>query len=209
MIVRHEGIVLQPYLDIAGVWTYGIGHAETSGLEPNPRHMPRRPPADPAAELVRVFDLFAKRIAPYESAVERAVTVPLVQHEFDALVSFHFNTGGIEESTATTRLNDGNRIGAMEALKWWNKAGGAVSSALVKRREEEARLFLTGEYALGEVPIWGVGSDHRPDMRRPARVLSTSEVREALAPSSPARGRETLSGWQVLDALAKLFRRWP
>ena len=38
-------------------------------------------------------NLFEKRIPEFEKAVQRDITVPLYQYEFDALVSLLFNTG--------------------------------------------------------------------------------------------------------------------
>jgi GH24 family phage-related lysozyme (muramidase) len=98
-LAAHEGIVPAPYLDSVGVWTYGIGHAETSGLPPNPRRMQRGMPPDLDAELVRVFEVFAEDMEKFSADVNRAVTVPMEQHEFDAAVSFHFNTGAIGRAT--------------------------------------------------------------------------------------------------------------
>ena len=92
-LVRHEGIVPAPYLDTARVWTFGIGHAETSGLPPNPRLMPRGMPVDWRATLPEVFRLFRLRLAPYERGVRQAVKVTISQPEFDALVSLCFNIG--------------------------------------------------------------------------------------------------------------------
>jgi lysozyme len=56
-------------------------------------------PADLDAELTRVFEVFAKDMERFSADVNRAVKVPMKQHEFDAAVSFHFNTGGIGRAT--------------------------------------------------------------------------------------------------------------
>lgn len=45
-----------------------------------------------------------------------AVTVRLEQHEFDALVSFDFNTGGIYRANLTKQLNTGNRVKAAQSF---------------------------------------------------------------------------------------------
>ena len=44
-LVRHEGIVPGPYLDVKQVWTFGIGHTAAAG-RPDPATMPRGMPAD-------------------------------------------------------------------------------------------------------------------------------------------------------------------
>ena len=44
-LVRHEGLVPGPYLDVKSVWTFGIGHTAAAGT-PDPARMPRGMPAD-------------------------------------------------------------------------------------------------------------------------------------------------------------------
>ena len=97
--------------------------------------------------------MFAAEIAKHEAAVNRLATVELSQNEFDALVLLSYNIGiaALEGSTALKRLNAGDRAGAAEAIKMWNKAtvDGAktVLPGLVSRREREAALFLKPETA--------------------------------------------------------------
>jgi lysozyme len=190
-IARHEGIVPAPYLDSAGVWTFGIGHAETSGLPPNPRLMPRGMPSDVAAVLPEAFKLFRARIQPYEAGVRNAVKVPVAQHEFDALVSLCFNIGpgGLAGSSVIRHLNAGNRAAAADAFRAWNKhrdgAGKLVVSAgLVRRRAEERALFLTGEYPSGSVPVYSVDATGR--LGRVIDTMSEAQVLRAVD-AAPAR----------------------
>ena len=96
-LVRHEGIVPGPYLDVKQVWTSGIGHTAAAG-PPDPATMQRGMPADLDAGIREAFRVFRSDLARYEAAVLRAVKVPLEPHEFDALVSFHYNTGGIAKA---------------------------------------------------------------------------------------------------------------
>lgn len=83
-------------------------------------------------------------IARFEDGVTRLVTVPLNQHEFDALVSFSYNVGlgAFEKSTLLKRLNAGDRLGAAKAFEAWRRGGGKVLPGLVARRKREAALFL-------------------------------------------------------------------
>jgi lysozyme len=90
-LIRHEGVVPGPYLDVKGVWTFGIGHTAAAG-PPDPGLMPRGMPADLDAGIREAFRVFRVDLARYEAEVLGAVKVPLTQHEFDALVSFHYNT---------------------------------------------------------------------------------------------------------------------
>ena len=66
---------------------------------------------------------------------------PTSQHQFDALVSFHYNTGAIAKATLI-RLHKAGRFGeaTLEFGKWIN-AGGQRMNGLVRRRRAEADLY--------------------------------------------------------------------
>ncbi len=136
LIKQFEGLELEAYQDIAGIWTIGYGHTGADvveGMKISERD---------AEELLR------RDLKPREQAVDNAVKVALNQNEFDALVSFVYNVGAaaFRGSTALKRLNRGDRIGAAEALTWWNKAtvGGVLREVLglTRRRAMERALFL-------------------------------------------------------------------
>jgi lysozyme len=113
-LIRHEGIVPGPYLDVKGVWTFGIGHTAAAGPA-DPALMPRGMTAHLDAGIREAFRVFRADLARYEAEVLRAVKVALAQHEFDALVSFHYNTGSIARAALTRHLNAGDRAAAAEA----------------------------------------------------------------------------------------------
>ena len=146
-LVRHEGIVPGPYLDVKQVWTFGIGHTGTAG-SPGPAAMPRGMPADLDAGIREAFRVFRFDLSRYEADVLRAVTVPLAPHEFDALVSFHYNTGGIARAALTRHLNAGDRAAAAQAFMGWLKP-----PAIRSRREPERDLFRHGRYPGGIIPV--------------------------------------------------------
>ena len=82
-IIAHEGIVKSRYKDSVGVWTIGVGHTKAAGGL-NPETFTGE------LSLNEVMDLFRKDIARYEADVTKAFAgVPLIQHEFYALESFH------------------------------------------------------------------------------------------------------------------------
>ena len=70
-LVRHEGIVPGPYLDVRGVWTFGIGHTAAAG-EPDPAKLPRGMPGDLDAGIREVFQIFRADLARCEAEVLRA-----------------------------------------------------------------------------------------------------------------------------------------
>lgn len=140
-LASHEGIVPYPYKDSVGVWTFGIGHTAAAG-DPDPVKMARgvpRPMAD-------VMDLFAKDVIKYEKRVSNAVKVPLEQHEFDALVSFDFNTGRVNNCGIVRALNAGKRAEAIEAFNDWHKP-----PEVTARRNREQLLFRDGIYSSGGI----------------------------------------------------------
>lgn len=140
-IALFEGVRLRAYRDAVGVWTIGIGHTAAAG-DPKPAAgmtiTAERADAILASDLARI----------YEPAVLRHVTVPLLQREFDALVSFTFNLGegNLARSSLLRKLNAGDRTGAAGAFGSWTKAGGRVLAGLVHRREAESILFARGLY---------------------------------------------------------------
>lgn len=128
----------------AGRWTCGWGCTE--GVGPL-THWSK----DEATEAL------ANEMRKHEKVVEKLVTVPLTQGQFDALVSFSYNTGGLGGSTLLKHLNSGDYARAASHFMDWKKARVQGSTAkfykvadgtlitlpgLVTRRAAEAAMFL-------------------------------------------------------------------
>lgn len=78
----------------------------------------------------------------YADDVARAIgDAPTTQSQFDAMVSFHYNTGAIARATLTRKHIAGDHDGAAKEFARWNKAGGRVMRGLTRRRESEAKLY--------------------------------------------------------------------
>ena len=78
----------------------------------------------------------------YAADVARAIgDAPTSQVQFDALVSFHYNTGAIVRATLTRLHIAGDFAGAVKEFARWNKAAGRVSKGLTRRRQAEAQLY--------------------------------------------------------------------
>ena len=136
-IARFEGFRAVPYRCPAGKLTIGYGHA----IQPGEQFSSLTP--DEALTLLQ-------QDATREAApLGRALTVDLLPHEADALISLAFNCGGrtIARSTLVRLLNAGEAQEAANEFGKWNKAGGRESRGLTLRRAAEQRLFTTGEYA--------------------------------------------------------------
>lgn len=147
-ILAHEGVVPAPYKDSKGVWTFGVGHTAAAG-DPNPATMPKGMPGDLDAGIARAFEVFRRDLVKYETAVALAIKVPVAQHEFDAAVSFHFNTGAIHRATWVKTLNAGDHRMAAAQIMAWSKP-----PEIIQRRAAEQRLFRDGVYPSHSVNVW-------------------------------------------------------
>jgi lysozyme len=208
-LARHEGIVPAPYLDAKQVWTFGVGHTAAAGA-PDPTRLPRGMPADLDAGIREALRLFRADLARYEAEVLRAVTVPLEPHEFDALVSFHYNTGAIARAALTRSLNAGDRAALGAAFMNWLRP-----ASLRQRREAERDLFLHGRYPEGPIPVWAADADGRVDFSRPVRRLAEPQALALLRPAPAAELAPQVAsasrpgGWlaALLASLSAAFQR--
>ncbi len=140
--------------------------------------------------------------------MRRAVKVPLEPHEFDALVSFHYNTGAIARATLTKALNRGNRAAAAEAFLNWRRP-----ASIITRREAERDLFRHGRYPGGTIPVWAVDRGGRVDFSRPVRRLTEAEALElgftpngrGLVPFAPVHVEQP---WRTARSTGDLTIRW-
>ncbi len=138
-IKQFEGYSPQVYLDQAGLPTVGYGHLVRSA--DNLRVGDR-------ITATRAESLLRDDLGKHEGNVNMCITSPLAQNEYDALVSFDFNTGGLCNSTLRTKLNAGEYRAVRGELARWNKVtvGGqkVVSNGLTNRRMAEADIFDRG-----------------------------------------------------------------
>jgi GH24 family phage-related lysozyme (muramidase) len=118
-----------------GRWTIGYGHVRTAreGLTISAKD----------AEDLLTYDL-----KPVEEAIAAVIYAPLLQNQFDALVSLTFNIspGQFRDSDILRNLNAGDILAAANGFDLWRKARihGRVMivDALVRRRAAEKALFL-------------------------------------------------------------------
>jgi GH24 family phage-related lysozyme (muramidase) len=66
------------------------------------------------------------------------------QAQFDALVSFHYNTGAIAHAALTRKHIAGDFKGAAREFGRWVNAGGRPMKGLIRRRAAEAALYVSG-----------------------------------------------------------------
>lgn len=157
-LVGSEGIVTTRYKDSVGVWTIGVGHTAAAGA-PNPETFFRE------MTVKEVMELFRKDVAKYENAVNAAIKVPLKQHEFDALVHWHYNTGAIKTATLTKTINSGDKLrGGAQIMNWLK------NPELKDRRELERDMFLKGDYPAPFATIYPANNKGQVQWGRGKRV---------------------------------------
>ena len=87
-------------------------------------------------------EMLKRDLDRFERGVRRLCPVPLTQGQYDALVSFSFNTGSLSVSTLRKKLLRGDYEGAAGEFQRWVFAAGRRLAGLVRRREAERILFL-------------------------------------------------------------------
>lgn len=120
------------YYDPVNVLTIGWGHTN--------HHTPKIDAATVWSQA-QCDAALASDMKIFEDHVNALAKVDLKQHEFDALVSWSFNTGGPAHASVWKSLNSGNKASVPAALALWNKAGGRVLNGLTRRRKAEGLLF--------------------------------------------------------------------
>lgn len=136
LIKEFEGLKLNSYKDFGGVWTIGYGHTRTAA--PNMKIK-----KEDAEKLLR------DDIERVELIINQLVKVPLSQNQFDALVSFVYNIGGLKfrKSNLLWQLNLGKYEKAAEEFLKWTKAKDPKTGqyvtlpGLLRRRKKELELF--------------------------------------------------------------------
>ncbi len=158
LIEHYEGIRSLAYRCPAGVWTIGMGTTIY-------------PDGTPVKEGDRISyeqakDYLTHDLRKIEYQLGQMLTIRLLQHQFDALVSFAYNVGcnALRKSSLLRYVNDGDTNTSIEiAFLMYTKCPGAPgidddhdgqidepgekqdSPGLTKRRKSEAWLFINNE----------------------------------------------------------------
>jgi lysozyme len=180
-LAGEEAVVTSRYLDSKNVWTIGIGHTAAAG-SPNPSTIDR------TLTLSEIMDIFSADYDQYRKDVLKAVKVPLKQHQLDALVSWHYNTGAVSHATLTMVLNKGDYAGAAAEFDKWHRP-----AEIKDRRDREKLLFITGDYGDRPVVVYKANSA--------GKVLWNTGVKVVLNSANPTQPPAKPSLWQRLLAL--------
>jgi lysozyme len=138
IIEDFEGVKLQSYIDLAGVWTIGAG---LTGPDIGPGMQITR------AEANAMFkDRIEREFEPgLNRAIGRAATT---QNQFDAMLSLAYNIGmgAFLRSHLLTYHRQGDYDAAAAEFGKWCHVKGRVVSGLAHRRDVEADIYATNTY---------------------------------------------------------------
>lgn len=155
-----------------------------------------------------------RELAKFEAGVIQAVTVPMNQNQFDALVSLAYNIGlgGFRKSSILKAVNKEDWAGAAKAFQKWNKGGGKVLPGLVARRAREAALMLKPTEA-PEEPYMPQSVNEQIEIKPPAVAATGAAVGAGAASSGftlpavpPPPDLTAVSAWQSFgDQISSSF----
>ena len=136
LIERFEGLRLEAYQDVAGIWTIGYGHTEDvcSGM---------------IITVEQAQQFLQADLGTAEDAVSQATAdAPTNPNQFSAMVSLCYNigSGNFRSSTVLREHLLGGYQTAADAFLLWNKAtiNGVLETirGLTARRTAERQLYL-------------------------------------------------------------------
>lgn len=150
-IKRHEGkhdgnkatAILEPQKDPIGLYTLGYGARYDKKGKPVTKDTP-------AITEEEATELLKRDLKIAEAAVSKYVKVPLTQNQFNALVSFTYNCGSgtLQKSALCAKINARSTISEADFTPYSKARQNGVLvvlPGLLKRRKEEALLFITGK----------------------------------------------------------------
>jgi len=153
-LIKHfEGIRLDAYKDVAGIWTIGYGHIGPIRIDGTRYDSVAAAVAANGGQPVRISqgyaeELLREELQRFEEGVSGGLKRDINQNQFDAFVSLAYNIGvsAFRGSSALRYFNQGKIPEAADAITWWNKATvngqKQVVQGLVNRRAAEKALFL-------------------------------------------------------------------
>lgn len=173
---------------VIGTLTIGYGHTAAAGAP-----VPEAGMKITKAEAERIFD---RDIANVAREVTALVTTEVTQEQFDALASFHYNTGALGRSTLLKRVNARQfDLVPNEFMKWVND-NGKVSAGLVNRRRAEVALWRelkTTYVAPANTPV---------DDPQPPKPITKSRIANASVGVGVAGGLEAANQFNTAVATA-------
>lgn len=136
LIKEFEGYSERVYMCPGGVYTIGYGH--TRGVQ-----------VGDTCTREKAEEYLRDDLREAEETVEALIEVPLMQNQFDALVSLVYNIGAGNFYDSTIRKVINSKVSDIEEYRraWmmWKKSRGRVLKGLIRRRESEFKLFSSND----------------------------------------------------------------
>jgi lysozyme len=139
LITEFEGFSAKPYLCSAKIPTIGYGNTYYSDNK-------RVTMLDKEITKVQAFEMFKTIADRFADKVNKLVTSPLNQNQFNALVSLAYNigTGNFASSTILKKVNKNHNDASIELeFKKWNKVNKKEVAGLTKRRLYESKVYFS------------------------------------------------------------------
>lgn len=145
----HDGdlsmIGLQPKMCPSGIWTEGWGRAMRDFSGKFIKGIENKAFAYSKATIKTEYEAnlaLAQDLKIFENIVNKKIQVPLTQNQFDALVSYTYNTGG-----STTLFKLINTKASEARIRNWMEtkyitSNGVIQNGLIRRRKAEADLYF-------------------------------------------------------------------
>lgn len=138
-IKKEEGFVPCIYPDVIGVSTIAWGH----------KVLPKDNIKTGCISIKRAEELLENDVNIVNNCINKYITTPLRQVEFDAIGDLLFNIGcpRFRRSNQIKKLNAGDIDASSLEFLSWRMAGGRVFKALENRRKRTRHIFEGGTCA--------------------------------------------------------------
>jgi lysozyme len=144
-IRKWEGVRYNPYLDVAGVATIGVGF--TTYLDGTKVTL-----NDPPLDDIQINRILNEKLEEFSRNVKAILGTELLailpQNCIDALISFSYNLGcnSLKKSTLLKKIkaNKNDLVGIKTEFMKWVNAGGKPVEGLKRRRNAEAEMYIDG-----------------------------------------------------------------
>lgn len=158
-IKGFEGLAQYTHNIGDGVLTIGYGCTDRYDGENYRTLKANEPVSDELASKVFATSIVENYGIPLINRLE-ADGITVMQHEFDALLSFVYNAGlgSLTNSAIYSNLKSGNKQATAQAWLTTNiLPGSQFENGLRERRQAESNIFLSGKYDIRNTLIYGQG----------------------------------------------------
>lgn len=133
LTAQYEGLRTRAYLDPVGIPTICFGETQDVSM-------------GDIKTVEECKTMLTARLGYFAAQVDLLVIPEYPPEVMAAMssISYNIGLGAFKKSSMLRLLNEGKPIAACNYLSQYNKAGGKILPGLVKRREAERKLCLSG-----------------------------------------------------------------